>query len=249
MFLRRRGEARRPTPFTTPRRLWRTPRRRHTHIVRRCKLEFYILVQHIHTSFVANSRAHVPFFPFQKLFSHIAYNIQSRAESGPSGDAFYLGQAESGPSGDTIFRAESIQYSHYLGQAEMQSGRQSRARGGRADGQAERTADAEQSTRRQSGRPSGDASRLRGRGGRPVETSRVAAQRRSRSVRRLLSLAVNDSRGRFPTRRGHLGARAVDFPCLLLFPRARGRFPAGPRSFWRPSPTTGIWRPPDAIRA
>ena len=32
MFLRRRGEARRPTPFTTPRRLWRTPRRRHTHI-------------------------------------------------------------------------------------------------------------------------------------------------------------------------------------------------------------------------
>jgi hypothetical protein len=55
LFLRRRGEARRPTPFTTPRRLWRTPRRRHTHIVRRCKLEFYILMQHIHTSFVANS--------------------------------------------------------------------------------------------------------------------------------------------------------------------------------------------------
>ena len=36
----RRGVAPRPTPFTTPRRLWRTPRRRHTHIVRRCKLEF-----------------------------------------------------------------------------------------------------------------------------------------------------------------------------------------------------------------
>ena len=32
-----------------------------------------------------------------------------------------------------------------------------------------------------------DAGRLRGRGGRPVDTSRVAAQRRSRSVRRLLS--------------------------------------------------------------
>ena len=74
MFLRRRGEAPRPTPFTTPRRLWRTPRRRHTHIVRRCKLEFYILMQHIHISFVANSWAHVPFFPFQKLFSYVASN-------------------------------------------------------------------------------------------------------------------------------------------------------------------------------
>ena len=64
VFLRRGDEARRPTPFTTPRRLWRTPRRRHTHIVRRCKLEFYILVEHIDTSFVANSWANVPFsFP------------------------------------------------------------------------------------------------------------------------------------------------------------------------------------------
>ena len=47
----------RPTPFTTPRRLWRMPRRCHTHIVRRCKLEFYILVQHIHTLFAAHSWA------------------------------------------------------------------------------------------------------------------------------------------------------------------------------------------------
>jgi len=70
------------------------------------------------------------------------------------------------------------------------------------------------------------------------------------------ALAVNDSRARFSTRRSYLGARAVDFPRLLLFPWAHGRFPAGPRSFWRPSPTTGIrrpWRgcrrPPDAICA
>ena len=45
----------------------------------------------------------------------------------------------------------------------------------RADGQAERTADAVQSMRRQSEWPSGDAGRLRGRGGQPVDTSRVVA--------------------------------------------------------------------------
>ena len=43
------------------------------------------------------------------------------------------------------------------------------------DEEAERTADAVQSMRRQSEWPSGDAGRLRGRGGQPVDTSRVVA--------------------------------------------------------------------------
>jgi len=32
-FLWRQGEARRPTPFQTPRRIWRAARRRHIHIL------------------------------------------------------------------------------------------------------------------------------------------------------------------------------------------------------------------------
>jgi len=99
MFLRRRGAVRCPTPFTTPRCLWRTPRRRHTHIVRRCKLEFYILLQHIHTSVcklerhssnIKSSREHTIFTSEQQRVCNIQiqsrargidYNIQSRQQS------------------------------------------------------------------------------------------------------------------------------------------------------------------------
>jgi hypothetical protein len=70
------------------------------------------------------------------------------------------------------------------------------------------------------------------------------------------ALAANGSRSRFAAQRAYLGGRVVDFPRLLLFARVRGRFPAGPRSFWRPSPLPpristrrlrrGCRRPPDA---
>jgi hypothetical protein len=71
----------------------------------------------------------------------------------------------------------------------------------------------------------------------------------SRFIRRLLSLplpspalAVNAARSRFPARGAYLGGRAVNFPRLLLFARARGRFPAERRPFGALPPRFGTQR-------